>query len=382
MKLHLFWLILVWSYSTACNAGQEAQENQALTDTASRELNRTALDTKRIPELDLLALDPHITSLLDEHVAIYDGQANKLERLHSFLFDPGNLHIQYDAYSNKTAKETFYSTQGNCISLANLFVAAARHVGLDAHYQVVEIAREWRPQGEFFEVPGHINVVVNLPFKDAIIEFDGTYYDQTRQRKFTQKVISDERAKAEFYNNLGVEKLSNKSLELAVNYFKKSINIDKTVDFTWSNLGVAYKHLGKFKKAEKSYLKALKLNPKNNSVIRNLFILYKSVGDKQLVRRYQKKAEKYARKNPYHLHKLANKDIDKGDYQSATKLVKKAIRIHDLEPDFFHTLATAYFYTNKRSQARQALAHAKTLAESDEYKKRFQKKINTLANRQ
>ncbi len=382
MRYDLFGLILFWCISTACNAVPKVPESRTPT-IADREVAGHAAPTAHhIPELELLALDPHITQLLDERVAIYDGKANQLERLHSLLFDTGNLHIQYDAYSNKTAKETFYSGQGNCISLANLFIAAARYIGLDARYQVVEIAREWRPQGEFFEVPGHINVVVNLPFKEAVVEFNGTYYEQARTRKLTQRVISDERAKAEFYNNLGVEKLNAKSLDIAIAYFNKSLGFDKNVDFTWSNLGVAYKHQGEFKKAEKSYLKALKINPKNNSIIRNLFILYKSLGDTRLVKRYAKKAEKYARKNPYHLHKLAKRAIDRGEYKKAIKLVKKAIRIHDAEPDFFHTLATSYFYTNERASSRSALEHAKVLAESDAYKNRFQKKIDTLANRQ
>ncbi len=382
MRYHLIWLILAWGFSTTCKATPDAPEKQTHASIEAQEPVRATSNSKHIPELDLLALDPYITSLLDERVAIYDGQANQLERLHSLLFDPGNLHIQYDAYSNKTAKETFYSAQGNCISLANLFIAAARHIGLDAHYQAVEITREWRPQGEFFEVPGHINVVVNLPYKEAIVEFNGTYYEQARKRKFTQKVISDERAKAEFYNNLGVEKLNKKSLDIAIAYFNKSLSFDKQVDFTWSNLGVAYKHKGKFKKAEKSYLKALKINPRNNSVVRNLFILYKSIGDKRLVKRYQKKAEKYARKNPYHLNKLAKQAIDAGDYIKAAKLSKKAIRIHDTEPDFFQTLATSYFYANKRSLSREALEQAKILTDSDAYKNRYQKKIDTLANRQ
>ncbi len=381
MKYHLFLLIFTWGCSTACNALPDTHGNPTHSINDTQASYPAKPYTEHIPELDLLALDPHITSLLDERVAVFDGQANQLERLHSLLFDPGNLHIQYDAYSNKTAKETFYSGQGNCISLANLFIAAARHIGLDAHYQAVEITREWRPQGEFFEVPGHINVVVNLPYKEAVVEFNGTYYEQAQKRKFTQQVISDERAKAEFYNNLGVEKLNEKSLDIAIAYFKKSLSIDKKVDFTWSNLGVTYKHQGKFKKAEKSYLKALKINPKNNSVVRNLFILYKSVGDKRLVKRYEKKAEKYARKNPYHLNKLAKRAIDAGNYQEAVKLSKKAIRIHNTEPDFFQTLAASYFYANKRSLSRKALEHAKALADSDTYKNRVQKKIDTIANR-
>ncbi len=341
---------------------------------------RSAANAKiNVPEVNVLALDDNIRSILDQEIRQLPTKIQKLSRLHKLLYSAEQHHIKYNSSSTKTALDTFYSKQGNCLSLANLFIATARYVGLEASYQFIQVRREWRPQNDFFEIPGHVNVLVELPNRQATIEFNSTYYEQATRQRLVRQVISDERAKADFYNNLGVVKLNNKKLNEAVAYFKKSISIDKNVDFSWSNLGVAYKHMGEFKKAEKSYQKALSINPKNNSVIRNIFILYKKQGDKKQANKYARKAEKYARKNPYYLDQLANQDIDAGLYKSAIKLAKSAIRIHDKEPDFFHTLATAHFYRNDKHSSKQALQKAKALAESDAYKKRFQDKIDSLA---
>ncbi len=345
----------------------------------SSEPGSGANTTINVPEYDVLALDDNIRSILDQEIQNLPTKIQKLGKLHKLLYSAERHHIKYDSSSTKTALDTFYSKQGNCLSLANLFIATARHVGLEARYQFIQVRREWRPQNDFFEIPGHVNVVVELPGRQATIEFNSTYYEQSARQRLVRQVISDERAKADFYNNLGVVKLSSKNLKEAVAFFKKSISIDKNVDFSWSNLGVAYKHMGDFKKAEKSYQKALKINPQNNSVIRNIFILYKKQGNKEQADKYARKAEKYARKNPYYLDQLANQDIDAGLYKNAIKLAKSAIRIHNKEPDFFHTLATAHFYRNDKRASKLALEKAKALADSDAYKKRYQDKIDSLA---
>lgn len=332
-----------------------------------------------IPEYNLLQLDGKIKSLLDEKIAHLASPVQRLNRLHALLFSPEQLHIRYDPNSTSTAIDTFYARKGNCLSLANLFIASARHVNLKAKYQTVNISRQWRPQTDFFEVPGHINVAVNLLGKNATIEFNGAYYDLAQSEQLAQKIVTDERALAEFYNNLGVGKLNQGLYEEAIAYFEHAISIDHKVDYTWSNLGVAHKLMGNFKQSEKSYITALNINPTNNSIVRNIHLLYESLKDSKKSKKYAKKAEKHARKNPYYLAQLAEQAIQKHDYKSAKKLAKKAIKILKSEPDFFHVLATAYFYLDHPKNAQRALEQARLLSQTQEQKERFENKINHLS---
>ncbi|WP_086931370.1 transglutaminase-like domain-containing protein [Agarilytica rhodophyticola] len=332
-----------------------------------------------VEDVDVLALNSEIKTLLDEKIKVLPSKRQRLLALHTLLYDPAQYNIRYNAYFTASAIETFYNGSGNCISLANLFIATARYVGIRARYQTVNLERQWRRRDGFYEVPGHVNVVVSLPRAKVLVEFNQAYFDQIGDSKVVSKMITDAQAKAEYYNNLGVAYLNQKKYSMAVAYFKKSIKTHKKLDFVWSNLGVAYKRLGDFKAAEEAYLAALKYNSKNRSAIGNIYILYSELGDETKSQAYAKRAEKYARKNPYYLEKLANTELEAKRYDKAVALFKAAIKIHKLEPDFYHGLAVAYYYENDIENSKKALRKSMELAESEEYKLRYQRKLNALA---
>lgn len=332
-----------------------------------------------VPKYDLLALDDGIRDLLDREVKTLPTKKQRLSRLHDIFYQPYYYNIQYEPFNTLTAVETFYRGEGNCISLANLFIAAARYVGLDAKYQIVRANRQWRPREEFYELPGHINVVVDFYRERAEIEFNRTFYDNKENLRIVKRVISDKQAKAEFLNNMGVDRLHDKKYDEAIAYFKAAAKSYRNLDFVFSNMGVAYKYQGDYKSAEVNYLKALAINADNPSTINNIFILYRELGDATQSQRYARRAEKYARKNPYYLDKLANRHIDNGDYQKAVKLLKKAIRIFQLEPDFHHNLAIAHYFQNNITKSKRALRKAIETTDSEEFKTRYQRKLDALA---
>lgn len=333
----------------------------------------------RIEDVDVLALNNEIKALLDEKIKRLPTKRQRLLALHELLYSPEQYNIRYNAYTTASATETFYNGSGNCISLANLFIATARYVGIKARYQTVKLDRQWRPRDGFYEVPGHVNVVVTLPKAKVLVEFNQAYFNEIGNREVVSKVISDKQAKSEYYNNLGVVYLNKKEYPMAIAYFKKSIDNYRKLDFVWSNLGVAYKRLGNFKAAENAYLTAIKHNSRNQSAIGNIYILYSALGNKTKSDVYAKRAEKYARKNPYYLEKLANTKMELKEYSKAITLLKAAIKIYKLEPDFYHGLAIAYYYQNKIEKSKKALRKSIELAESEEYKLRYQRKLDALA---
>lgn len=347
----------------------------ASADLASNKASVTSV----ISEDKIMALNNEIKAILDQDIRKIRSKQRRLLKLHELLFSPlYGLNIQYHPEGTKTAIETFNTGYGNCISHANLFVAAARYVGLDARYQTVKLSREWRPKDGFYVVPGHVNVVVLLPQKKATIEFNSAFLESMDQYKLETKIISDRQALAEYYNNVAMEKFEKQLYDEAISHLKKSTGIYNRLDYAWSNLGVVYKYSGNLKKAEESYLKSLKINRSNLSAINNIHILYRELGDEEKAKNYAKKADKYSRKNPYYLEKLANSAIAEKDFEEAVKLLTRATRIYAYEPRFFHGLAKAYFYQQEIEKSSKALQRAKSLSESDEFKNRYQKKINAL----
>ncbi|VUD56536.1 Photosystem I assembly protein Ycf3 [Thalassocella blandensis] len=330
-----------------------------------------------IPPYDLHFLTDEIKQLLDVEVTHVRSKKQRFLKLHDVLYKSHYLNLMYNPNGTYTAAETFRQGSGNCMSHANLFVAAARYVGLKAYYQSVEVPLEWRPRQGFYELPGHVNVVLKLGHYNATVEFNQAIFDEYDMTSLKKEIISDDRAKAEFYNNLGVEALNENQYFRAIAFFEKAIETDKKLDISWSNLGVVHKKLGAFNQAEQAYLKAIALNPHNKSAMKNLFVLYTQIGDEHNAETYRKDVEKYARKNPYYLEKLAKRELALKNFDKATRLFKKAIRIYKLEPSFYHGLALSYYHQNKIDHAKKALDKAQQYADLDD-KQRYSQKLQVL----
>ena len=333
-----------------------------------------------VPDYDVLHLTDEIKNFLDIEVASIQSKKQRFLKLHDVFYKPFYLNLMYNPEGTYTAAETFRIGHGNCISHANLFVAAARYVGLKANYQTVDVPLEWRPRQGFYELPGHVNVILKLGRYTATVEFNQAIFDEYDITNLKTEVISDDRAKAEFFNNLGVEALTGNEYYKAIAYFEKAIDTDRKLDISWSNLGVVHKKLGNFSEAEKAYLKAIDLNRYNKPAMKNLFVLYTQLGDKENADAYRKDVEKYARKNPYYLEKLAKRELALENYKEASKLFKKAIKIYKLESSFYHGLALSYYHQNKIDQAKDALDEAQQYATLED-KQRFSQKLQTLSSK-
>ncbi len=370
--------------SVTSNVNEEVSPNNSITNNSIT--NETIIDESitsepfTVPDYDILSLSDEIKTLLDTEVAYLKSKKQRFDRLHELFYKPHYLNLVYSPHGTYSASETFRKGKGNCVSHANLFVAAARYLNLNAYYQTVEVPLEWRPRAGFYELPGHINVVVKLGRLTATVEFDSTIFADYDISSLKSEVISDTQAKAEFYNNLGVEELANGDFQKSVAYFDKAIETDKKLDISWSNMGVAYKHLKEYEKAEQAYLKALDLDPENKSAMKNLYVLYTDLGKKTLSAQYKKRVERYARKNPYYLEKLANRELSLKNYSEAQSLFKKAIRIYDLEPSFYHGLAVSFYHQNDIEGAKKALTKAQELSSDESKKARYSRKLKVLAS--
>ncbi len=56
----------------------------------------------------------------------------------------------------------FRAREGNCLLVMNLFVAMARHVGVDANFQTVRVRPSWDRRGDLLVISQHINATGRL----------------------------------------------------------------------------------------------------------------------------------------------------------------------------------------------------------------------------
>lgn len=329
--------------------------------------------------VNILAINDEIKTLLDQKIRPIRGIEQRTLALHTLMFDHNALNIHYDYGKTYTAQETYEKRVGNCLSLASLFVASARYVGLKARFQSVSVPERWEAKSGYYVVPGHINVVVSGIRKKLYVEFLKTFFDDEFEQE-NAKVISDAAAYAEYHNNIGMEYFEKKQYLQAIAHLKTSTEYYSKNDFVWSNYGVALKFSGDIVNAENMYYKALKIKKRNFSALTNLYILLDETGRHQQAERIFNKVKRYSQRNPHHLAKLADTELRKNAPKEALKLIQKAIRKDANVPGFYALQARAYYQQGDYRNALHSFELAKDRAKDRLDINKYDEKIGYLLN--
>jgi tetratricopeptide (TPR) repeat protein len=325
-------------------------------------------------QIDVLELSPEMIAFVDENTRDYDGSDAKLRSLLRAVMGTNTFKLIYDDQT-RTARETFEDRQGNCLSFTNMFVAMARQAGIDARYQEVEIAPLWSLVGHSFLLNQHINVAVHLKTGAVqVIDFNITNFGNSKDTR----VISDNRARAHYFNNIGAEEMLGGDTQSSFANFRQSVLEDETFSPGWVNLGNLYRRDGYSEYAEATYLHALDTDDGNVVAMSNLANLYQEQGHEELAEQYRERVEFHRMRNPYYLFLLATETSVSGDYRAAIKYMKRAIRLRDDEPRFYALLSYCYLMSGEDETARYWMGKAEAAAVEQNEKQRYQDKLDLL----
>jgi Flp pilus assembly protein TadD len=277
-----------------------------------------------VPEVDLLALSPEMRRFARDHGADLRRPGDRLRALHRALFGPEGRGIRYDARARHTARETFESRRGNCLALASLVIALAREAGVDAHYQEVYVAPAWTERADLLLVQRHVEVAGRLGRGD---NYTIDFLDVDTSDITFSRAVSDERARAQHYNNLAAEDLARGEHAAALAHFKRALRSDPALDYAWSNLGAAYRRAGESAAAEAAYREALALDPASETAASNLAALYRSQGRSADAEHYERLVHSYRLRNPYYHAQLAAAAMAEGDLARAIGEYRRALAL-------------------------------------------------------
>lgn len=314
-----------------------------------------------LPEVtreDLLTVTPEMSAFLDGYINPEQKQSFRLKRLLYAIMGEGTFELVYDD-STRTAAETFRDQRGNCLSFTNMFVAMARHVGLDASYQEVEVPAEWSLSGQAFLLSQHVNVFLHLSHDETrIVDFNILDFNTS----YGRRVITDERARAHYFNNIGVEHMLNGDTALALANFRAGVREDPTFAPAWINLGILHRREGYPAHAEAAYLQALEADRFNLVAMSNLGSLYEQEGMEERAAEYRARVESHRNKNPYYRFYTASEAFVNGDYEAAIAHLKYAIRKRDDEPRFYSLLSLSYLMSGDKAAAQRWMEKAEAVA--------------------
>ncbi len=328
-----------------------------------------------VAEDEVLALSSEMRDFLDTHVARSGSGNLKLRQLASAIIGADTFGLVYDE-TTRTASETFRARRGNCLSFSNMFVAMARDVGLNVQYQEVDIPPDWTLDKDTYVLSRHVNVFVDLGTAGTrVVDFNiGDFKTSYEMRK-----ISDTRALAHYYNNIGVERMQAGDAASALACFRRAIAVDnRRFSPAWTNLGTLYLRNNHPAHAEAAYLQALKTDEWDLVAMSNLARLYERLGDRERAAAYQKRVLYHRWRNPYYRYELARQAYLAQHYDAAISHLKYAIRQRPNEDEFYFLMSLSYREKGDARAARRWLARAEEVAATDALKRKYASEIDTL----
>lgn len=327
-----------------------------------------------VTHYDILAVSPEMSAFLDQHVDRDGNQNEKLAQLIYAVIGEDRFLLSYDD-STRTAPSTYRDKRGNCISFTNMFIAMARDVGLRVNYQEVDIPPDWSMSGETYLLSQHVNALVNMSNAlSRVVDFNTLEYNVRNE----SREISDERARAHFYNNLGVEHMLKDETSLALANFRQSLQEDPTFSPAWVNLGILHRREGYPAYAEAAYLEALDNDRSNLMAMSNLSNLYEEEGNPKQARFYADKVKSHRLNNPYYRYQLATTEFSEGNYKEAIRNLKRAINKRDDDDRLYFLLSLSYLMSGDREAAQRWMRKAEEVSQESESQKKYHHKLDLI----
>lgn len=322
-----------------------------------------AQEADAFPQIDILALNQDIIDYLEANVPAGRSDWETVERLQTLLFDPAYLNIQYDDRVTRTAIETFESGMGNCLSVVSLYIAMARHMGLEVSFQTVKMRPRWDMRGELLVLSQHINATGRLSQNSYyVVDFTPDVIVQ----QLTSTKVSDAYARALYFNNRGVESLIAGDIEQALRYLRNALWIEPELAIAWNSIGTVHGRLDNTELAEYAFKKSFVEDRSNATPINNLVRFYYNEGDLDRSQRYADAIERFNNRNPYYHYTLGNAAYSSGDFELARRHYLRAIKRKEAEPEFYLALSLTLEELGDTEEAARMFGMARYLVATSE----------------
>lgn len=361
MKLRAFLAVLLCSVLAGCAAVVQKvpfwpEQGPVATALSGELILGRPYSTSELPDVELFKLTPEMEAFVVAATAGARNADKKAEALHQALITSehlGGRGITYSAYTTNTGIDAFEQRQANCLSYTLLYVAMARHIGLNAEVNEVMLPPTWDMRStDTYLLMRHVNAKVLMPHPNKswirvsnIADVSDIVVDLEMRRfrpHYKQNVLGKDLIAAQFYSNRGMELAAEGKKTEAFLYLRKALLMSEKPSYVWSNFASFYRRLGFLTEAEAVYLHGLAINPRDYTIMHNLAGLYKETGNAERQQYYQERVRNYRKANPYFIYRRAEEAVAKQDYKNALVLIKKAIKKEQNEARFYRLAATIY----------------------------------------
>lgn len=280
------------------------------------------------------------------------SELRRVNQVNDFIFD--GLQLQYLLTPTRNAVETYQTRAGNCLSFVNLFVGAARELGLNPNYVEVTDLQKWNHREGMVVSQGHI--VAGMYVDGALRTFDFLPYRQKAYKSFNP--INDLKAAAHYYNNLGAEALLAGDLDRARELLTTATRIAPSFEKAINNLGVTEARGGHPEKALEIYRRGLQISPEDSALLTNMVRAYQQLGRNDEARALLTRLEDSNTTNPFFFIYQGEVALSRNENDKALDYMTKALRLDSELPEVHLGFVKVYFQLGDMEKARHHLSRA------------------------
>lgn len=322
---------------------------------------------QRIDPDAALAVSPAMRAYLAANLGPRMRDFDRRRQLINALYR-GELKLEYDAESTRTAAEAFDARSGNCLALVLMTAAFAKEVGLAVRYQQLVGTEAWSRADQLYIGIGHVNLRLDdparrnsFPSSDAnsmVVDF----LPSADARALNTTLIKEHTVVAMYLNNRAVETLTSGQLDAAYWWAREAIRIDPEMLGSYVTLGVIYRRSGQPAWAEAALGRVADREPNNIYAMSNRVLALRDLGRETEAAVLARRLEQLDPQPPFKYFNEGLAAYRSGQLEVARRLFAKEVARAPYHHEFEYWLAVTYAGLNDVERATIHLRRAQDVS--------------------
>lgn len=345
------------------------------------------LSSTRIPSYsDLIYLTPKQTQDIEEFVSQNDiALLSKHKQVYEYL-SKKLVNFNYEG-ENYLASEAMHKGGGNCMSLALLTYAVAKHLGVEAVFQVMHT------EPLLLEVTSNIAVTSDhvrtflYEEKDTAQSSKGFFFSGRSYRVLdyfpgrydrSGKIINENQFIAMLYRNLAADSLLEGNLDLAYQLLTSGLSYDEEYAPLINMMAIVHRRKGDEATAERIYQYGLEVTDSKISILSNYYFLLSKQGNILAAESIKAQLLQLEDTSPYDWYLIGKDALSRGDFKSAEIYLNKFLNNTPYYHKAYFDLAKAQYALGKKTSATTSIQQGIELAKQPASQNLYRAKLAWL----
>jgi tetratricopeptide (TPR) repeat protein len=340
-----------------------------------------AAPSERISAEQVFALTPAMRQYLDRELVLRSVKGTRQSLIDAVA--QGQLKLEYDSVTTRTASEAFDARAGNCLSLVIMTAAFAKALGLEVQYNIAAVGDLWSRSGNIYFLNGHVNVTLGRRHSDSRILWDSAelmtidFLPGSEMRGLRTRPIDEATLLAMFYNNRAAEALVRGRLDDAYWLAREGMRASPGYWGSYNTLGVVYLRRGQPALAENAFRRVLQSESGNTRAWANLALTLERQGRGEEAKAADRELVRIEQDAPFAFFHRGMAAMEAGDFRAARDSFAREVSRAPEYHEFHFWLGLAELRLGNVEAARRELAaaleHSTTRRDHDLYASKLER---------